>query len=191
MIPPADLADCYLFFSVSKKWTDMRIEYTFRPDLWVLRRAAILRFRRRRIAFRVGGFVVLVFGVILTLAAQHDAVPVLGPVLIALGLILCIEIDVIVLIGARRSQESLRETRTVLDADGVHSDSEVAKSDVRWAAITRVLENDEFWLFADKGRVLKVVPKEVLTPVQRSSLAAFLSSRAAPESGRTVRTAKG
>jgi hypothetical protein len=170
----------------------MRIEYTFRPDLRVLRRAAILRFRRRRIAFRAGGFVVFVFGVILTLAAQHEAVaPVLGPVLIALGLILCVEIDVIVLIGARRGQESLRETRTVLDADGVHSASDVAKSDVRWDAITRVLENDEFWLFADRARVLKVVPKEALTPVQRSSLAAFLSSRAAPESGRTVRTARG
>lgn len=159
---------------------DMHIEYAEQPDLRTARRAHRLFMRRRFLFVLLYGGIIFLLG-LYVLVFFPTTLAAFGVVGIAAGVVVFFELELVVRFRVSKHRDSLlRPARTVLDDEGVHTVTDVSSADLRWPAVSRIIENSEFWILRHDTGIGKIVPKAALTPQQRAQLAGFLAQGRRP-----------
>lgn len=157
----------------------MRIEYTLTPDTRLISRIAMVSMPGTfgtLLAIPCMFVVLLAVGLVSLLAETGAWWHALGVSMLIVGGTFVVVFPAVLRLRLARLRNSFRQAHVVIDDNGIRSTSEVASNEIRWAAVRRVKEHDEFWiLYGDTGVPLRIVPRAALTPEQRSEFAAFLA----------------
>jgi hypothetical protein len=136
----------------------------------------LLRLNRRKIRIlQCAGAVLVLAGAILGVGARGAGWQAFS--LVMLGVLLMTEVYLLFWIAVHRNREALTE-RVEVTVTGEKVAARTATKSVvlGWDMVRRIIEGDDFWIFAADRLTMVTLWKQALTADQRAELTAFLAS---------------